>query len=176
MSLIEIIFSQPLVVASLVFVALLLLAAIGVAVGPGIYRKMKKRSAQRQAAREEKIARQQAKRKGKGRNRSAQPRRARPAEEAESGDNAEAVTAALPPAAAPEAAPVPVTPPAAEEPAAAAEAVSDIQDILDSVFVDEEANERFESLMRDVEVSSAEELRVLANRVAAELRARSQQV
>ena len=58
---------------------------------------------------------------------------------------------------------------AAEEEEAADD---DLQSILDDVFVDEEANARYEVLLRDVEVMTAEELVEMATRLNADLRAR----
>jgi hypothetical protein len=196
MSIVDVIFSRPEVILSLVFVALVLVAAVGLAVGPGIYRKMKKRSEARKAARAAKLARQKqknAKRNRKGGKQAAQPRRKRPAkvveeedepgeaedegegEEAAAAEEKEAEKPAEPtPAPAP---PLPLVAAAQstpEEKPAEPEAVSDIQNILDSVFVDEEANARYEALMRNIEVSSVEELVALASKVAGELRVRSQ--
>jgi type II secretory pathway pseudopilin PulG len=194
MSIVDVIFSRPEVILSLVFVALVLVAAVGLAVGPGIYRKMKKRSEARKAARAARLARQKqknAKRNRNGGKQTAQPRRKRPAkvveeedepgevedegEEAAAAEEKEAEKPAEPtPAPAP---PLPLVAAAQstpEEKPAEPEAVSDIQNILDSVFVDEEANARYEALMRNIEVSSVEELVALASKVAGELRVRSQ--
>ena len=184
MSIVDVIFSRPEVVLSLAFVVLILLAAVGLALGPGIYRRMKKRAADRKAAKAAaKLAQQKkARRKGKGGKGKAQPRRTRVVEvEEEEADDADAVSdedeqPAVAASTEAEAPPLPVLPAAPPEPEKPAEneLTSDIQDILDSVFVDEEANARYEALMRHIEVSTVEELVALANRVAGELRARDQ--
>lgn len=47
--------------------------------------------------------------------------------------------------------------------------VSAMQDILDSVFVDEDVSGRYDVLLQGVEVGSAEEILSMANQIAAEL-------
>ncbi len=50
---------------------------------------------------------------------------------------------------------------------------TDLQNLLDSVFANDEQNERYEALLRDTEVVSAEALLTLTRQVAADLRARN---
>lgn len=50
---------------------------------------------------------------------------------------------------------------------------TDLQNLLDSVFTNDEQNERYEVLLRDTEVVSAEALLTLARQVAGDLRARN---
>ena len=53
------------------------------------------------------------------------------------------------------------------------EPATDLQNLLDSVFTNDEQNERYEVLLRGVEVVSAESLLTLARQVAADLRAQN---
>ena len=218
MSLIEVLLARKEVLISLVVVGLVLLSAVGLAFGPGIFQRWKKSSAKRAAARAERIAeakRTEAKKK-RGRARKATPA---PAEAIDEADEEEAVTpapavtpatvaattakpaaattakptpaaaaSAKPaPAAAPGDAPVaapaeaqakPVDEEATETPTEEAEEeekssgntmASAMQDILDSVFVDEDVSGRYDTLLQGIEVGSAEELLDMANRIAAEL-------
>jgi cytoskeletal protein RodZ len=212
MSLIEVLLARKEVLISLVVVGLVLLSAVGLAFGPGIFQRWKKSSAKRAAARAERIAeakRTEAKKK-RGRARKATPA---PAEAIDEADEEEAVTPASAvtpatvaattakptPAAAASAKPAPAAAPGDAPAAAPAEAQADpvdeeatetpteeaeaeeeekssgntmasaMQDILDSVFVDEDVSGRYDTLLQGIEVGSAEELLDMANRIAAEL-------
>jgi pyruvate/2-oxoglutarate dehydrogenase complex dihydrolipoamide acyltransferase (E2) component len=137
---------------------------------------MKKRAAQhkaRHAAIALKKQQQASKRKGQQRRkREKGGKEAIPAvaETAAVTEEKPAVTATVIPVAA-----TPEVPPPVEQLEESAETtVSDMQDILSSVFMDDEADSRHAVLMRDVEVTSAEELLAFAQKIADKLRALSE--
>ena len=196
MSLIEVMLARKEVLISLMIVGLVLVLAIVLAVGPGIYRRWKKMSARRQAAR---TARQAEAAKAKAAKKQKRGRAVTPAT-ADEDDEAEADTETEEEAEAPAAveqsgakapAPAPAEAVAAQpEPGAegTAEAASEeekseeekeksagegvasaMQDILDSVFVDDDVSGRYDVLLQGIEVGSAEELLTMASRIAAEL-------
>ncbi len=196
MSLIEVMLARKEVLISLMIVGLVLVLAIVLAVGPGIYRRWKKMSARRQAAR---AARQAEAAKAKAAKKQKRGRAVTPAT-ADEDDEAEADTETEEEAEAPAAveqsgakapAPTPAEAVAAQpEPGAegTAEAASEeekseeekekssgegvasaMQDILDSVFVDDDVSGRYDVLLQGIEVGSAEELLTMASRIAAEL-------
>ncbi|MFN8449875.1 MAG: hypothetical protein U0521_15140 [Anaerolineae bacterium] len=196
MSLIEVMLARKEVLISLMIVGLVLVLAIVLAVGPGIYRRWKKMSARRQAAR---AARQAEAAKAKAAKKQKRGRAVTPAT-ADEDDEAEADTETEEEAEAPAAveqsgakapAPAPAEAVAAQpEPGAegTAEAASEeekseeekeksagegvasaMQDILDSVFVDDDVSGRYDVLLQGIEVGSAEELLTMASRIAAEL-------
>lgn len=217
MSAVDLILSRPEVIISIAFVVVILLSALGLAIGPRYYRRWKKHQAQKAAklaeqkaakaaakqAAAQKAAAQKKRQQAKGGK--PQKQRQRPAAPDADTDAAEPEETAVAPAAAvatPAAvsapaseataeataatAPVsadaaPATPAAESSPAPAAETsatagledtMNSMQDILDSVFVDEEANSRFAVLMQNVDVSSADDLLVLTHQIAGELRAK----
>ncbi|MFN8564494.1 MAG: hypothetical protein U0703_23390 [Anaerolineae bacterium] len=197
MSLIEVMLARKEVLISLMIVGLVLVLAIVLAVGPGIYRRWKKMSARRQAARaarQAEAAKAKAAKKQK-RGRAVTPAMADEDDEAEADAETEEVAeapAAVEQSGAKAPAPAPAEAVAAQpEPGAegtAVEAASEeekseeekeksagegvasaMQDILDSVFVDDDVSGRYDVLLQGIEVGSAEELLTMASRIAAEL-------
>ncbi len=186
MSLTEVLFSRKEVLISLIVVGLVLLSAIGLAVGPSLYRRWKQIAEKRKETREARLAkREQTKRDLQA---AAAQQLARQIAEAQGIAPAAEVeeTPEEPPppdAAAEEAPPAAADEASAEEtPAAEAETeeekqeeetgvpASAMQDILNSVFVDDEVDSRYDVLLQGVEVGSAEELLTMATKVATDLR------
>jgi hypothetical protein len=77
------------------------------------------------------------------------------------------------PAPTPTPAPAPLLTTTTEEPTTEEATDADIQSVLDSVFVDDEAVQRHANLMKGVEPMSAEELAELAKRIEQQLIARN---
>ncbi len=192
MSLIDLVLSQKVVILTLAIIGLILLLAVGIVVLPIIRRKQKQWAAQRRVRLAEKAAqaeqqKQQKHQELKHQKRDAQKDRAAvPAVVLRSADqqSEEPETVAVTPQVEPEpatATEAPVQQVAAEETTAEASetestersAASDVQDILDSVFVNDEEDSRYEVLLRGIEVVSSDELLAMATRIAAELRRES---
>lgn len=170
MSLIELILSRKEVVISLVFVGLIILVACAVIVGPAVRRSMKKRAAQRKA----REAAKELQKKQEAAKRKAQQRRKRqlePAPEVAPHADEQLVAAVAEAPSTQVAVDVPTATPPQEqtEETPETDSASDMQDILSSVFMDDEADSRHAVLMRDVEVPNAEELLEFARKIASEL-------
>lgn len=192
MSLIEVMLARKEVLISLMIVGLVLVLAIVLAVGPGIYRRWKKLSARRKAARAARQAeamKAKAAKKKRGRAVTSDTDEEEAEADADAEEEAEA-PAAVEPSGEKATTPAPAEGVAAQpEPGAegAAEASSEeekseeeekssedvvasaMQDILDSVFVDDDVSGRYDVLLQGIEVGSAEELLTMASRIAAEL-------
>jgi hypothetical protein len=193
MSLIEIALSRPEIIIVLAAIGLLVLASVLMLVVPPARRAWRRKMAERRA---EKAARL-AKLKKANAKRNAQAARrgvivsdpalppAVTAEEASVSLPASTGTAAAAsaPAAvsepAAQAQPAAGVQPAAEAPAAAeaqptetvTEDANSMQDILNSVFADDESASRFEVMLQGIEPITADELLEMANKIAAQLRA-----
>ncbi len=202
MSLVDVLLSNKQVVLSLVMVGGILLIALALAVGPSIFETGKQIMARRKAKQAALIARKrkaQRKRAALAKARAqaqvtsataATPlppgvRAVYPGED-EAPVMAATDTSAEPLAAAPVAVTsTPATDAVPTDGAAPEEAsetedkpdefepATDLQNLLDSVFSNDEQNERFDVLLRDTENISAEALLALARQVAADLSARN---
>lgn len=193
MSLIEIALSRPEIIIVLAAIGLIVLASVLMLVVPPARRAWRRRMAERRAkkaARLAKLKKANAKRNAQAARRGvivsdpALP----PAVTAEEASvslpaSTGAPTAASAPAAvsepAAQAQPAAGVQPAAEAPAAAeaqptetvTEDANSMQDILNSVFADDESASRFEVMLQGIEPITADELLEMANKIAAQLRA-----
>jgi hypothetical protein len=193
MSLIEIALSRPEIIIVLAAIGLIVLASVLMLVVPPARRAWRRRMAERRAkkaARLAKLKKANAKRNAQAARRGvivsdpALP----PAVTAEEASvslpaSTGAPTAAPAPAAvsepAAQAQPAAGVQPAAEAPAAAeaqptetvTEDANSMQDILNSVFADDESASRFEVMLQGIEPITADELLEMANKIAAQLRA-----
>ncbi len=198
MSLIEIALSRPEIIIILAAIGLILLVSVLMLVVPPARKAWRRKMAERRAKKAARLARL----KKANAKRNAQVARrgvivsdpalppAFAAEEAAvslpagTGATPAVAEAAAPaaagataPGAAPaaaEAQPAAVVEPVAEaQPEeAASEDANSMQDILNSVFADDESASRYEVLLRDIEPITADELLEMANKIAAQLRAR----
>jgi len=179
MSFIEVMLSHKEVLFSLIAVVLILFIAVALAVMPALSRSLKRAAAQRKAKQAEHEA-AQLKKKRAAQGKPAQRKRAVvvanqqqeatatvPADVPASKTEAPLIVAA----ANTEITPAAATPTEPEAQPAEAEASTDIQSILNAVFVDEESDSRYEVLLQDVDAISGAELLEMATRVAAALRA-----
>ena len=178
MSLIELLLSRKEVVLSLAVIGLILLALVMLALTPALIRSWKKRTARQKAEKAARIARNK-KNKRKQQRANATPR-PRPIEVLAE-QNTSAPETVSPPVIETHAVP---PPPVIETPIVLApeedeeeipEVTSSLQDVLDSVFTDDENVSRYEVLLKDVEPVSAGAVLDLAAQVADELAALSAQ-